>query len=158
MANGRMYTVVIDAVAVSAVQDLFELTAADDKPIEIAGVFLTQSSDAGDAAAEMLRWRVRRGATTSGSGGNAATPAQLTGREGTAGFTAEINNTTQASGGTITTIFSGAFNVQAGEGLFIPEEFRPGTSQDQNILTIDIPGAPADSLTVSGTIFVREVL
>lgn len=157
MANGRMYTVVIDAVAVSAVQDLIELTAADDRPIEIAGIFLSQSSDAGDAAAEMLRYRIRRGQTVSGSGGSSATPVPVNPRDAAAGFTAEINNTTQAGTGTIVVVHADAFNVQAGLQLLLPEEFRPGTDQGSNILTIDCPAAPADALTVSGAIYVREL-
>ena len=68
---GRIYTVEFEGTAVTAAVDFFELTPADDKPIEILGLFLSQSSDAGDAADELLRYRVIRGHTTSGSGGAA---------------------------------------------------------------------------------------
>ena len=73
--NGRIYSVVFSAVAVSAAQDLFEITPADDKPVEIVGIELGQSSDAGDAADELLQISIIRGFTTSGSGGTAPTRA-----------------------------------------------------------------------------------
>ena len=47
---GRVYSVTFSAVAVTGAQDLFEITPADDKPVEIVGIELGQSSDAGDAA------------------------------------------------------------------------------------------------------------
>ena len=36
--TGRTYSVIFSAVAVSAAQDLFELSPADDKPVEIVGL------------------------------------------------------------------------------------------------------------------------
>jgi len=51
---GRMYAVTFEAVAVTAAQDFFELTPADDKPLLIHGIYLAQSSDVGDANDELL--------------------------------------------------------------------------------------------------------
>ena len=47
---GRMYAVSFENVTVSAAQDFFEVSPADDNPVLIHAVYLSQSSDTGDAA------------------------------------------------------------------------------------------------------------
>jgi hypothetical protein len=153
----RAYTVVFNAVAVTAAQDVIEITPADDKPIEIVGLFLSQTSDVGDAQDEMLRYEIWRGYTSSGSGGSAPTPAVLIPADTAAGFTAEVNNTTVANTGTAVNLHVDAFNVRAGLQLWFPPECRPSASQANTTIAIRIP-APADSLTMSGTIYVRELI
>lgn len=153
----RSYAVNFTAVAVTAAQDFFELSPTDDKPIEIVGLFVGQYSDAGDAADELLPWSIVRGHTTSGSGGAAATPRPVRRSTGTAGFAAETNNTTIASAGTGVTIHSDAFNVRAGIGLWFPEGFEPDCGQGDTTIVVRLLTAPADSLTMQGTVYVREV-
>lgn len=153
----RTYVVSFDGVAVSAAQDLFELTPADDKPIEVVGLFIAQTSDVGDAQDEILKYTIIRGYTTSGSGGSSATPAALLPADTAAGFTAEVNNTTVANTGTAVTMHNDAFNVRAGLQLWFPPEARPSASQANTTIVVRIP-APADALTMSGTIYVRELI
>lgn len=153
----RTYAVSFDGVAVSAAQDLFELTPADDKPIEIVGLFIAQTSDVGDAQDEILKYTIIRGYTTSGSGGSAPTPVALLPADTAAGFTAEVNNTTVANTGTAVTLHNDAFNVRAGLQLWFPPEARPSASQANTTIVVRIP-APADALTMSGTIYVRELI
>jgi hypothetical protein len=74
MYQPRVYTVTFQAVAITVSQDLFEITPADDKPVQFLGLFLAQNTDVGDAQDEILRWSCIRGHTTSGSGGSAPTP------------------------------------------------------------------------------------
>lgn len=154
--SGRTYAVTFNAVAVSAAQDLFEITPADDKPCEIVSMHIGQYSDAGDAAAELLGIQIIRGFTTSGSGGSAATPAALDPGSASAGFTAEVNNTTVANTGTTTTLHSDAFNVQAGYNYIPPLDARPKVNQGNTTLVVRIT-APADALTMNGTLIVREL-
>ena len=154
--NGRIYTVVFSAVAVSAAQDLFEITPADDKPIEIVGIELGQSSDAGDAQDELLQISLIRGHTTSGSGGSAPTPTPLSPAESAAGFTAEVNNTTIASAGTTTTLSTTCWNVRAGYINWWPEGMRPTATQANTTIVVR-QTAPADAITMSGTLYVREL-
>jgi len=155
---GRMYAVTFEAVAVTAAQDFFELTPADDKPLLIHGIYLAQSSDVGDANDELLRVTIKRGYTSSGSGGSAATPAPLQSSAGVAaGFAAEVNNTTVASTGTAVTLHADTFNVRAG-WVYIPTpEARPGVSQANTTLVVRLEAAPADQLTMSGTVIVEEL-
>lgn len=155
---GRSYSIPIVATAVTAAVDLWELTPADDKPIEIVGIFLGQSSDPGDAQAEQLPFTVVRGHTTSGSGGTAPTPTPLTGASApqAAGFTAEVLNTTAASVGTTTTLHADVINLQAGYQLMLPEGFGWEASQANTTIVIRLGAAPADSITVSGVLYVKE--
>jgi hypothetical protein len=156
MARDRVYTVEFEAVAVTVAVDLFELTPADDKPIEVIGIFLSQSSDVGDAAAEILRWRVIRGHTTGGSGGAAPTPRPLNRSGAAAGFTAETCNTTQATVGTTHNLHSDCFHIAAGLGLWLPEGCEWEASQADTTLVVRLMAAPTDSLTMSGTLYVVE--
>lgn len=154
--NGRTYSVIFSAVAVTAAQDLFEVTPADDKPVEIVGIELGQSSDAGDAADELLQISIIRGHTTSGSGGSAPTPVSMNPNSAAAGFTAEVNNTTVASAGTTTTLHTGCWNVRAGYINWFPEGCRPTAGQGNTTIVVR-QTAPADAITMSGTLYVREL-
>ncbi len=99
---GRTYSVIFSAVAVTAAQDLFEISPADDKPVEIVAIEIGQkTSDSGDAADELLQLSIIRGFTASGSGGSAPTPGPLDNIDTAAGFAAEVNNTTVANTGTL---------------------------------------------------------
>lgn len=152
---GRIYAVTFSAVAVTGQFDPLEITPADDKPCELIGWHIGQTSDAGDAQDEQLQIAVIRGHTTSGSGGSAATPAPVNPNDAAAGFAAEVTNTTIASVGTTATLFASAFNVRMGSDVWLPEEVRPRASQAQTTLVVRI-SAPADSLTVSGVFWIRE--
>lgn len=152
----RVYTVVFSKVATTVATDLWELTPADDKPIEILGLFISQSSDFGDAAAEILPYTIIRGHTVSGSGGSAPTPRPVQRSDAAAGFTAEVNNTTAANTGTTNTLHAGSFNVAVGEALWLPEGCEWGATQADTTLIVRLATAPADSLDMSGTLYVRE--
>ncbi len=152
----RFYTVSFSKVATTVAADLFELTPADDKPIAIIGLFITQSSDFGDAQAEILPYTVIRGHTVSGSGGSAPTPRPVNRSDAAAGFSAEVNNTTAANTGTTNTLHAGAFNVAVGEALWLPEGCEWTASQADTTLIVRLATAPADSLDMSGTVYVKE--
>ena len=154
---GRVYTVTFSAVAVAAAQDLFGITPADDKPVEIIGIEVGQTSDSGDAQDEQLQISIIRGHSTSGSGGSAPTPAPLNPNDTAAGFTAEVNNTTVASAGTGVTLHTGCWNVRAGYINWFPDGCRPSASQANTTIVVR-QTAPADSLTMSGTLYVRELV
>lgn len=156
--SSRVYTVVFSAVSVSAAQDFFEITPADDKPVEIVGLMLCQvgNSDVGDAAEEMLRFDIIRGFTASGSGGSAPTPRPVKRSDAAAGFAAEVNNTTVATTGTSVTLHSDSFNVRAGYINWWPQGCEPDATQGDTTLIVRLPTAPADAITLSGTLYVRE--
>lgn len=154
--SGRVYAVPFAAVAITAAQDLVEISPADDKPVELIGWHIGQTSDAGDAQDELLQITVIRGHTSSGSGGSSVTPAPLSPNDAAAGFAAEINNTTIASAGTTATLFASAWNVRAGSDVWLPEDVRPRASQANTTLVVRM-SAPADSITVNFVFWFREL-
>jgi hypothetical protein len=93
---------------------------------------------------------------TSGSGGTAPTPRVVAATAQTVGFSAEVNNTTQAtSSGTIEILDVDVFIVRAGL-LWIPPERMGFEFVNGTLGVVDLPVAPADSLTMSGTLYVVE--
>lgn len=154
---GRVYSVNFENIAVTAAQDFFEISPADDKPVKILGLFLCQSSDVGDAAEEMLRIQILRGHATSGSGGSAQTPVPINPNDPAAGFAAEVNNTTIASAGTAVILHSDSFNIRTGIQLFWTPETAPLATQGNTTIVVRLLANPADSLTMGGTLYVEEL-
>ena len=153
----RVYSIEFDGVAVSAAVDFFEVVPAANKPFVVHAIYLSQSSDVGDAAEEILRVRLISGHTTTGSGGAAATPRPLDVVDAAAGATAATNNTTIASVGTAINLHSDTFNIRTG-WVYIPTpETRPRISVTDSRLVIRLMAAPADALTMSGTIYIEEL-
>ncbi len=150
---GRMYTAVFNDVAVTAIQDLFELNAPADAVVVLHSVTIGQSSDAGDGQAEMLSVQISR-CTGSGSAGSTPTAQKHNVGDAAFGGTVEANNTTQ--GATATPIFSEAFNVQAGWFYRPTPEERIILSPSGRIV-VELPVAPADALTMSGSITFEEI-
>src|SRR5262245_24593276 len=122
---GRIYSVEFEGQTWANADgdcDIFELTPADDNPIEIIGLFIEPYSETGDTAEEILRYRVIRGHTSSGSTPDVSpTPAALSPGTQAASFTVECLNATIASAGSTVNLHSGAFNVRTGLQLWLPE-------------------------------------
>ena len=147
----RIYTAQFNGVAVTAQQDLFELVAGTNTPITIHEIFLSQTTEIGDAQEEGLSILIKQGSTTTGSGGStpAAVPRDLD--DSASAATVKANNTTKATAGTIVTNAAYSWNVRAPlQILFTPEMrlYAKGTRR----LTVELATTPADSITVSGTI------
>jgi hypothetical protein len=153
----RTYSVNFENVAVTAAQDFFELTPSDDHPIKVLGLFLSQSTDVGDSEEEMLRIQIIRGHSTSGSGGSAQTPVPLDPSDTAAGFAAEVNNTTIASAGTGLILHSDTFNIRSGLQIFWTPETCPIANQGNTTIVVRLLAAPADSVTMGGTLYVEEL-
>jgi hypothetical protein len=160
--NGRQYVVPFENVAVTAAQDLFMIAPATNKPCVVLGLTIDNvggTADAGDAQEELLRIQIARGYATVGSGGSSVTPTKLQSSVVTAaGFTARVNDTTVAvvGAGTVETLPALGWNVRVGLREFWPEECCPGVSAAETRLVVRLVAAPADSLQVSGTLYVCE--
>jgi hypothetical protein len=156
--QGKGFSAVFQAVAITAAQDLLSLLATSTTPLELTYVEIGQSSDFGDAAAENLRIRIRRGMTTVGSGGTAPAMNALNPREtlAAATATARANDTTAASGGTIVEMYEGIWNVAVPFIWMPPPELRDVCDISTRI-AVNLVSTPADSLTVSGVIKWREL-
>jgi hypothetical protein len=153
-----IFTATFSAVAVTAAQDCFEIVAGSNTRVRILDVKLAQYTDFGDTAAEILSVQVIRGFTTSGSGGSTATPVNLQPWSRAATSTVEINNTTVAQDGTGAVIVADGWNIAAGwslrDSLMVPEG-RGIWLEKSTRLVVRIT-APADSLTVNGTLVFEE--
>lgn len=151
-------------VAITAAQDLFSLLASSSSRLAICRAEVWQYSDVGDAASEILAYTWKVGATTVGSGGSAATPRNVKQHTGSkaATFTARVNDTTQASNGTIITLQPNAWNIQA--GLLYAPKYDPAQGVDERFvveagarIVLSLDSVPADSLTCSGYVQVEEI-
>jgi hypothetical protein len=152
-----MYSAVFEEVAVTAAQDLFEIVAPADSVVIIHGFEISQSSDTDSEGLNLL---VHRG-STSGSGGSTPTPAPMNvgdaafgGTDAAFGGTVEANNTSQSTEGT--QLHAAAFNVLSGYAWIPTPETRPVLSPSGRII-IELQTAPADSLTMSGTVYFEEI-
>lgn len=159
---GRAYAVPFTAVAVTAAQDLFYVKPAADKPcvIEWASVDnVGGTADAGDAQEELLRVEIIRlpATVTVGSGGSSVTPRAFSVNDTAAGFTARSNDTTVATtSGTAQTLYAGGFNVRAG-WLWAPAPEHRIIVANAEAVVVRLNTAPADSISLSGTLVVREM-
>lgn len=154
VASGYSYS--REGVATTAAVDLFEFTVSAGRAPRLAGLWISQSSDVGDAAEEMIRWRIVWGNTTSGSGGAAPDEWETGYGTGSTGISAaESFNTTQATSGSVVSGPGNSFNIRAGEQMWFPPGLElvlsePSTTE---VNCIRLMAAPADSLTMSAVAF-----
>ena len=149
------YTVAISDVTVTAVQDVFHLKAGATYPISIIALELEQK---GLTAAEALNVKFKRhtATVTQGSGGSTPTPAVLAGGSASSGITAHANDTTQASAGTLTTLFGKTFQLLNGLVWIPVPEMRPIISVSTGFV-VDLATAPSASMKLSGYIVYEEL-
>lgn len=158
-AQRGVYTVVFDQQSFTAANgdyDFWELTPADDKPIEIVAISICNKSELGDAQEEFVAWSVVRGNSTTGNG-TTTTPRPLDPSDGAASFTAKVVSSTPASAGTAITPIAKTFNIRANLDEIYPEVMRPKASQADTTMCVRLLTALADDATLSGTIWVREL-
>ena len=156
----RTFTANFEDVAVTAAQDLFEIAAPSTGIVMILEWQIFQSTDVGDTAEEILEIETVRGdgSVTSGSGGSTVTPQPIDNGDGASGSTVEANNTTRmaAGAGTLDVLRKYGWNVRIPmECIYIPETRPIITPGDR--WTLSLNDAPADSLTMSGSITFVEI-
>lgn len=155
MPQGLMYVATFDAIAATVETDLFELNVASDCVVILHSLFLGQTTDMGDAAAEALKLQFIKGYSTSGSGGSSLTPTPMQTGFPAAGSTMERNNSTVANTGTAVILHQDVWNIQ------LPYQWRPTPEErialsPSQRLVIRLP-APADSITLSATLVFEEL-
>lgn len=155
MGVNRDYTTYTQAVATSAAVDLDEVKPADDKPCQVMGGVCANYTDFGDAQDEVLRIAIRRGDTVSGSGGSAPTVRANQFHDAAAGFATEADNTTKANTSGIVILTDG-WNVRDPNPKWWLDGFAPSADQGNTAVVRELVSAPADSLTVDHSLFVRE--
>jgi hypothetical protein len=151
-----IFTVQFNEVAVTAAQDLFEIVAPAAKPLVLLGYGLSQKTEKGDAEEELLTILFKSGQTTSGSGGSAPTPVNQDTSGAAASFTAEANNTTKASAGTIVTHLPDSWNVRQSMRVILAEPEQIMIAAGRRF-TMELLNAPTDSITMNGYLLVQEI-
>lgn len=141
-------------LAVTAANDLAQITVATDRPIVICGLKVVQSSDVGDAAEEILRYGLYRTVTTGTTGGTGLTVTALAQGGPTPGASGTANWTNPSTGGTLMHV--GGFNIRSGEEFWYPEQLRPILNASADPYSFRLLAAPADSLTLDITVFALE--
>ena len=158
MIGPVIYGANFSAQAVTTATDLFEITPATDRAVIVYGMDLGQTTDLGDANEEVLMIGVYRDCTA-GSGGTAATEYIYSNHSVGATNTAAIRQLgTASTGGTLIAIIP--WNVR------IPLEWRPipelrpkftNLAAEGPVSTFRLIAAPADSITVSATLYWTEI-
>ncbi len=148
---GRIYTLQFSEVAVTAQQDLFQIEALTT-PAIIHACYLSQTTDVGDAAAENLSIQIRRftDAVT-----NDVAEVALDGGDAAANADLAVNETTELVTGQ-SIIHSEAWNIAMPFIYLPPPELRP-VVQIGNGIAINLNTTPADSITMSGTLYFEEI-
>jgi hypothetical protein len=158
-AQRGVYTVSFAATTFTAANgdyDFFEITPADDKPVEIVAIDIGNKTELGDAQEEQVAWSIVRGHATTGNG-TATTARALDPSDGAASFTAETVGSTIASAGTAITVYQSTFNIRTGLYMVFPEIMRPKASQADTLLVVRLLTALADDADLTGTLFIREL-
>lgn len=154
----RQYRVSFENVTVAAAQDLFQITGASGKIIELAAVDVKAYTQAPTAQQLPFRIRFLPATVTNGSGGATPTIGKTDPGDAAASFTALVNNTTKAStSGTAVVLYDGAEYVNNGLSLvfdgivLIPPPVGPSEA-----LVVELLAAPTGTLALSGTIVINE--
>lgn len=162
---GRLYSLTFENVTISAAQDLFYIKPAADKICIIEAAYLSNvggTADAGDAQEELLRIAFNRlpATVTVGSGGSASATGTLNPmsvNDTAASFTGRTNDTTPATtSGTARTLHADGWNVRIPYVWVPPPEHRILVANAEAVV-FKLLAAPADAVSVSGTLLVREM-
>jgi hypothetical protein len=149
------YIATFATVAVSAAQDLFEITAGTNNSIIVKRVVLTTNK----TTAEVIPVSCKRltGASTSGTGGTTPTIYGTSGRYATATAVVEANNTTKSSGGTAQILWHYQWNIMFALDTAPIEEHHYIDVKGGERFVVELVSAPGASVNVSGFIIWEEV-
>lgn len=148
----RMYSAPMDAIAVTTATDLFHVTVTDT--IVIHEMDLCQTTDLQDAAEEVLRIGLYR-EVTGGSGGTALTESPYLDKDDTAATAVLLAaNSSISTGGVLLHVIGWNIRVPL-EKIWTPET-RPSFDSSEDPVAFRLLTAPADSVTISGTLVWEE--
>lgn len=158
---GRIYSVPYSGTITNAGgdTDLLELLPADDKPVKLRGILLSQISEVADAAEEGLRISIiRLPATVTSGNGTAVTPVPMDSADVAAGCAAECNGSTVATtSGSAVTLGEIGWNIRNSpyEMWFPDDQFCPKAKQGE-ALVVRQQTTAADDYTGCFTFWIEE--
>ena len=163
-STGRIYSVAFENSAYTTANgnyDFFELDPAADKPIEIVAIYISNTTEFGDAQEEQVRWTINRwtGGTFTSGNGTGTTPRPLDINDVAASGAFEVTGATVAtSTGTLHLMHADTFNIRTGLQYIPPPEMRVrigGTANEAS--TVRMESTLADDANLSGTLYFREL-
>lgn len=146
----RMFTAQFTEVAVTAQQDLFQIEALV-VPATIHAIYLSQTSDVGDASAENLSIQIRRATDVVT---NDIVEAKLDTGSAAANADLAVNETTELITGQ-EIIHSETWNIALPFVWLPPPEMRIVVPVG-DVICVNLNTTPADELTMSGTLYFSE--
>jgi hypothetical protein len=156
MGRSRSYSAAFRNVSVSAVQDLIAIYCGATMAIELHGFVLGQVTG---TTVENLEIAVKRlpAVVTSGSGGALGAVNRLMRGDALATVSARINDTTLAiTSGSEVALHRDVFNTINGCQFFWPPADIPTVGLGEAAI-LELVGAPATALVMSGTLYFGEV-
>lgn len=150
---GRMYSAVLTSNTVSAAKGLFEITAKTNTVVILHSVFVGQSSDAGDAQAEMARIQIVRHDTA--AAGSATTITARPHNSNDTAFQGTMKGTNTFAA-TNAILINESFNVQAG-WYYTPTPEERISVHGAKRIAVDLPLAPSDALSIQARITFEEI-
>ncbi|KKL05654.1 hypothetical protein LCGC14_2603890, partial [marine sediment metagenome] len=117
---------------------------------------ISQTTEVADAAEEGLTIGLTKGNTTVGSGGSAPATVPLNINTSAAGATIRANDTTEVSVGTAVQLHSEAWNVRM-PFIYLPAPEDRIIIGNALFFACQLITAPADSITMNGTIVFEEL-
>lgn len=150
-----IFKVPMSAVSVSTAQDLWHIKAGTIYPVLIHEIVLSQKTL---AAVEGKDLKLIRQTTTvtQGSGGSTPTPQNIAPGGASSGCTVHMNDTTQASAGTLTTLHADVWQFLNGFFWMPAPEDRIFVAPATGFI-VSLVVAPSAVMAVSGTITFEEL-
>jgi hypothetical protein len=150
--NERVFSVSFSEVAVTAQQDLFQIEALN-VPAKLHAVYLSQSTDVGDAQSEGLSILIQR---VTDAVTNDLAEAKIDAGSAAANADLAVNETTELTTGA-EVVHSEVWNIAQGPFVYLPPpEHRPSIVIG-DALVVNLNTTPADSITMSGTAYFSEI-
>ena len=150
----RIYSAVMDSIAVAAVCELFFIAAPTDAVVRIHEIKVTQDDS---ETSEQLPLKVFRTATDQSAKGTAITPYPLSEGDGAFGGTVRSNILTAATFATEgAMIIADSENILNGWHILPTPETRIDISPG-DYLVIKLDAAPGSSLNISAHVFLEEI-
>lgn len=152
MAPIGPFSAPLTPAAITTTADLFHVTAATDAPVTLVAMELYNTTDFGDAQEEVLSIALVRAVTGGGTGGTALTEVNYSDADAGTVTAAVLGlNTTVSTGGTV--LAHMGWNVRV-PFLWCPiPELRPSVDASDDPVVFRLLAAPADSITIGGTIY-----
>ena len=153
----EIFSVVCENVSVTAVQDILAVYAAATKKLQVLGVELSANGQT-VVGNYPIRLRYLPATVTAGSGGSAVTPHNVNPDGASPSFTARRNDVTQATSSGTVDILATQFNPINGYYWTPPVGIGDEPKADlSGAFTLSLDSAPAGTLALSATVWVREI-